>query len=61
MTQTKAEKTDTQKLGFWSGGSLAIEAEGNFIPQDNLSQNGQRQDRRTDAGEQQSALSDARG
>ena len=27
---------DTQKLGFWSGGSLAVEAEGNFIPQDNL-------------------------
>ena len=27
---------DSQKLGLWSGGSLTVEAEGNFIPQDNL-------------------------
>lgn len=27
---------DSQKLGLWPGGFLTIEAEGNFIPQDNL-------------------------
>jgi porin len=27
---------DTQKLGLWPGGFLNVEAEGNFIPEDNL-------------------------
>jgi hypothetical protein len=27
---------DTQKLGFWPGGFLTVEAEGNFIPADTL-------------------------
>jgi porin len=29
-------KLDSEKLGLWSGGFLTVEAEGNFIPQDNL-------------------------
>lgn len=29
-------KLDTQKLGLWPGGFLNVEAEGNFIPADNL-------------------------
>ena len=27
---------DTQKIGLWSGGHLNVEAEGNFIPADDL-------------------------
>lgn len=27
---------DSHKLGLWPGGSLTVEAEGNFIPQDNV-------------------------
>jgi hypothetical protein len=52
---------DTQKLGLWPGGFLNVEAEGNFIPEDNLfkSING-----RTGAlmvGLQQPVVSDALG